>query len=400
MEIKNGYFLLLTVFVNFVSFSVFSQSWQQVQNFPGSPRDDGSSFTIGNKTYCGLGMDSGFSCKSDFYSFDATTNTWTSATSIPINQERQYATSCSWNNKGFVFGGVKCDGSFLNDLWIFDAISETWSAGISLPAEGRAGACHFILGDTLYIIGGKNSTGITTDVWALDFTSNSWTQKTAFPENGIWRGISFGRNGIGYAGLGRNNLNSQTDLNTSIFSYNSQVDNWTLMPDLGLSPRCYIGMVQKDSLVLAFGGLDGTNTILDSFDRIDIDNWNRFSLLNFSSPPRKGGMCFLANEMFYVTTGVSLTARLDETWRIDNVLKKIEIEQSEFGLFPNPSNDWCKIEFKTAISGEIYLNSMDGRLIKQFTIENSTYFDFNTNDFSEGTYIVKLGSISKLLVIQ
>jgi hypothetical protein len=172
------------------------------------------------------------------------------------------------------------------------------------------------------------------------------------------------------------------------------------MPDLGFTPRCYSGTAQKDSLVLLFGGLDGTNTILDSFDRIDIDNWNRFSLLNFSSSPRKGGMCFLANEMFYVTTGVSLAARLDETWRIDNVLKKIEIEQSEFGLFPNPSNDWCKIEFTTAMSGEIYLNSMDGRLIKQFTIENSTYFDFNTNDFAEGTYIVKLGSISKLLVIQ
>lgn len=377
-----------------------SQNWEQIQSFPGTPRDDGSSFSIGNKTYCGLGMDAGFACKIDFYCFDATTNTWSTAPSLPANNERQYATSCSWNNRGYIFGGIKCDGSFLNDLWIFDPISETWSNGIPLPAEGRAGASHFILGDILYIVGGKNTTGIITDVWAFDFINNNWTPKTAYPGDGIWRGISFGRNEIGYAGLGRNNLNSQTELNTSIYSYNSLVDNWTIMPDLGLTPRCYIGTSQKDSLVLVFGGLDASNTILNSFDRIDMDLWNRISLLDFSSSPRKGGMSFMANDMFYITTGVSQTARLDETWRIGNVLKKLELEQNEFNFFPNPCKDQFSIEFKTLYTGSVSIFSIDGRLTRHYELTNTTNFNINTKEYFEGTYILKVGSITELLVIQ
>ena len=400
MKIKNYFYLVLTVFLNFISFINFAQSWEQVQDFPGTPRDDGSSFTIGNKTYCGLGMDAGFSCKSDFYCFDASTNSWATSTSLPTNQERQYAISCSWNNKGFVFGGIKCDGTFLNDLWIFDPISETWFSGIALPAEGRAGSAHFILGDTLYIVGGKNTTGITTDVWAFDFISNSWTQKTAYPGDGIWRGISFGRNYSGYAGLGRNNLNSQTELNTSIYSYNSLINNWTLMPDLGFSPRCYSGTAQKDSLVIVFGGLDASNSILNSFDRIDIDLWNRISLPNFNSTPRKGGMCFLSNELFHVTTGVSQTARLNETWRIGNVLKTIELGQNEWSFFPNPCNDLCSIEFSKPYTGILLIYSLDGRLTKHYDLLNSSNFEINTKEYFEGTYMLKIGSVTELLVIQ
>jgi N-acetylneuraminic acid mutarotase len=36
----------------------FSQDWIQKQDFPGPARDDGASFKIGNKAYCGTGMNS------------------------------------------------------------------------------------------------------------------------------------------------------------------------------------------------------------------------------------------------------------------------------------------------------------------------------------------------------
>jgi hypothetical protein len=131
-----------------------------------------------------------------------------------------------------------------------------------------------------------------------------------------------------------------------------------------------------------------------------LDLWNHVSLPNFSSSPRKGGMCFISNELFQVTTGVSQTARLNETWRIGNVLENVELKESDFQIFPNPCSDFCRIEFNTPYSGELFLYSIDGRMVQKFNLTNSDQFEMNTKDFVGGTYILKSETITELLLIQ
>ena len=112
MNFKNLIVSLLFLFGN-----SFGQSWNKLQDFPGVARDDGSTFTIGNKVYGGTGLQVGWTCANDFYVFDLTTETWGVIAPLPLIASRQYGVGFSILGKGYVFGGVNDSGSLLNDLW-------------------------------------------------------------------------------------------------------------------------------------------------------------------------------------------------------------------------------------------------------------------------------------------
>lgn len=395
--------LLVNIFKSIVfiliSSSVLSQSWEQTANFPGNERDDGTYFFIDNKYYCGLGRDLGFACTRDFFVFDATLEMWSAGISMPIGEERQYSVGCSWENKGYIFGGAKCDGTFLNDLWVFDPLSGLWTEATAMPSNGRAGSVHFIIQDTLYIVGGRNDSGILSEVWGYDFTSGIWSQKTDYPNNGIWRGVSYCWNDIGYAGMGKNNLNSQSEFNTSIYSFDPILQNWTIVPDFGLTPRFYIGSAQKDSLVFFFGGVDPGNVYLNSFDRLNISTWQLTPLPDFVSDSRRGSICFINDETFYTTTGVTETQRLNETWKIGGVLNINTIDVPKISIYPNPASEKITINFGHILTDEIMLFSLDGKISKQYSISNSACKELDLHDLEEGVYILRSSSFAQLFQI-
>src|ERR1700741_3975214 len=92
----------------FLSQLCYSQSWLQLADFPGTARDDGASFKINDKVYCGIGLEVGWTCPNDFYIFDLSTESWTTAAGFPSTTTRQYACGFPLNGKGYVFGGVDC----------------------------------------------------------------------------------------------------------------------------------------------------------------------------------------------------------------------------------------------------------------------------------------------------
>ena len=59
--------LFTSLFLLFI-FNVNSQSWIQIDDFPSSARDDGASFVIGNKAYCGTGFKVGWTETKDYNS--------------------------------------------------------------------------------------------------------------------------------------------------------------------------------------------------------------------------------------------------------------------------------------------------------------------------------------------
>lgn len=63
--------------------------WQQMPNFPGTPRDDASAFAIDDKVYVGTGMDVGFQLTNDWYRFDGSSLQWSAIASLPATP-RQY----------------------------------------------------------------------------------------------------------------------------------------------------------------------------------------------------------------------------------------------------------------------------------------------------------------------
>ena len=98
--------IVLSICMYALVFSLNAQDWNQIANFSGDPRDDATTFTIDNHVYCGLGMNTWFSCASDFKVFDLTTETWSNGVNLPTGQERQYANGFSYQGFGYVFGGI------------------------------------------------------------------------------------------------------------------------------------------------------------------------------------------------------------------------------------------------------------------------------------------------------
>lgn len=380
---------------------LWSQSWQQLSDFPGTARDDGSNFRIDSIVYCGLGLEVGWTCTNDFYAFDLTTETWITAPAFPSNKQRQYACGFSSKGYGYIFGGIDCSNTFLNDLWEFNKSTGNWTQKTSLPAVGRSGAVVFTINDSVYVVGGKNSTNnALAEVWAYHPMTDTWLQKPDLPFNGLWRGVAYSYNDSGLVGLGKNNLEQY---NRDFYLFEQSSNNWTIVPALHHSGRAYSGFSQIDSLGYLFGGADTLGNISPDFEKIDLHNLTINSLAPFPATARKGCMSFAFNDSYYLTTGVSIAARYKETWKAIQVVAVDESNTSNtFSLYPNPSFGNFKIESDIIIK-RIRIINLLGAMVYQSEINSKDSVIDTTLDagiYSLSVTNEKNQSITKKLIIQ
>jgi N-acetylneuraminic acid mutarotase len=376
------YFIRLAVFQMFLCFNnfTFAQNWSQSDNFPGTARDDGSSFKIGDKVYCGTGLQVGWSCTNDFYAFDLPSETWSPTASLPSNMERQYAYGCAVLNKGYIFGGANDAGNYLNDLWEYNPSTNAWIQKAPLPANGRSGGMTFVVNDKMYVVGGKTfGFNALDETWRYDPILNSWTRMADFPLNGTWRGVAFSYNNLGYVGLGKDNAGIY---NTMMYSYDPLLDSWTLVPSFTTNSRTYTGAAQIGQFAYLFGGVDNSGTITTTFEKIDLSDFSTVVMNPFSNTPRKGCMAFASADAFYITTGVSTAMRFNETWKADYILALDESNKQEINLvYPNPNtgNFTLTLELEGVfdlkivdIAGKVILSQEQIKVTNPFVIELPT----------------------------
>jgi hypothetical protein len=354
--------ILLLSSLLLISICSNAQNWGQITDFTGSARDDGTSFKIGNKVYCGTGRNAGFNVTSDFKAFDLITETWTPIASMP--DERQYATSWTYNGEGYVFGGINGAGEFLNDLWKYSPGSDQWSYVDSMPTIGRSAASSFLIGSKVYIVGGNNSTIQTEyDCWEFDLSSLTWTEKNLLPNNGMWRGVTFTNDTTGYIGLGIDVFDS---INADFYRYLPTIDQWEIVPQLVTNPRSYVSYAQIGDSVYFYGGVDTNGLYVNSFERIEIPSLSIVNLAPFPATSRKGCIAFASNTDFYITTGITTTARLKETWVARNVVGIEENIEPDVKVFQNGT----QLVVKSELNWErIELLSTSGQLIQSREME-------------------------------
>lgn len=333
---------------------VYSQDWVQLDNFPSDARDDASSFQINNRGYCGLGLNSWFACTSDFSVFDLETETWSDGVNLPSGNERQYATGFAFDGKGYIFGGTNANGDALRDFWKFDPIMGSWNPLPELPGMGKSGATSFVIEDTVYFVGGKTAGGtISDEVWAFNLVSESWTQKTSLPIDGVWRGVSFSTTNFGIIGLGK--MNSGV-LNPNFYRFSPASNSWELMSQLPIDPVSYPLFSQIGSAGFIYGGVQGDQSYSNRFFRIELETWQIQELSNFPSVARKGGVAFADATTFYIATGVSLSGRLQETWKATSVLESENVDSApDMLIYPNPTTNTISIQTNAKLNfAEVY----------------------------------------------
>lgn len=365
-----------------ISLTGKTQSWEQLSDYPGTERDDGVCFTLNNKTYCGTGFDYGFNVTGDFYAFDFFTEQWSLIASLPDSARRQYASSFVFNGEGYVFGGVNASGAYLNDLWKYTPVTDTWTNLFGLPDSGRSGALCFIIDGTAYIVGGKDEMNVAiSEVWAYVISSNGWSQKSNAPTS-IWRGIAYDDAGMGYIGLGMNNLSG---LNPDFYRYFPQSDSWELVPELLAEPRTYPMYAKSGGQVFVYGGQTAMGYV-NTFERINMGSLTIDNLTDFPSDARKGGSGFVYGSDFYLVNGVTLSERLNETWVARGALAINDIDQTEtldFGLSEGILSFYSDEAINT-----ICIYSTNGQRVAESGSDGSTVID--VTQLSQGIYYFEI----------
>ena len=125
---------LLIILFFFIT-KIYSQSWSQVVDFPGSARDDATAFSIGDFGYVITGMDAGFQTTVDGYKYHPYSYIWYPIDTFPA-ETRQHACGFAINGKGYLVGGHGT--GYFNDCWQYDPVLDSWSEMDSIPSFGRS----------------------------------------------------------------------------------------------------------------------------------------------------------------------------------------------------------------------------------------------------------------------
>ncbi len=286
--------------------------------------------------------------------------------SLPSGKERQYATAFSYSNTGYILTGITCNNKCLNDMFKYDQATNTWSVMSNFPGQVRQGACNFVIGDKAYIISGRDTTGtVFTDVWEFNITSSTWTQKNNLPFAGMFRGTAFQINSIGYICFG---LTNNSNFNRYIYQYDQLNDLWTQISSITLPSRNYVACAVTSNKAFFYGGQDSTYNIMNDVRLFDPITNTITAYSGIPTTGRKGGMSFSLNNIFYITTGVTSTARVKETWKNDQFvgLKENNPSSIELNVFPNPASDEIHIQSNSEIR-KVIMHDHLGRIILEDT---------------------------------
>ena len=377
---------------DFWQYDTVTNTWSQLADFAGTPRQNATGFTIGNKGYIGLGDDSGrsstgkFIYQSDLWEYDTAANAWTQKASFgggrrvgvvglaigskgyvglgqdSVNYHNDFwgfdPVANSWTQKtnfggdarifpsGFSIGGNGYVGigmdlnlpfnAFKNDLWEYDTSANTWTQKANFAGSARYLASAFSIGNKGYIgLGNGGLSGIIffNDLWAYDPGTNSWTQKTAFPARFRNGAVGFGFNNSGYIATGFN----QGAYTNDLWRYDTASNSWTQRANFGTGYRSQaVGFSIGKKGFVGLG--EGTNGALYDFWQYDAatGSWSQTASVPIPSIPNVVSAGFSAGGKGYV---------LEET-------DSTGILKYDLLAYDTAGNDWTRrADFPGAVRG-------------------------------------------------
>jgi N-acetylneuraminic acid mutarotase len=364
-----------------------AQFWQASTDFIGTARDDGASFVIQNKAYCGTGLQIGWSTTRDFFAMDLNNDSWTQVASLPIGKERQYACGFSDGNKGFIFGGVN-SGTYLNDIWVYEPISNSWTEKTPLPSSGRSGAASFVLGNKAFILGGISADNVYSDeVWEYDLTTDNWTQKNNFPFGALFRASACSLNGVAYLLFGRNQ-NSQ--VSNQLYEYDLSTDNWSLKASFLLDGRTYGTLFPFGNHLVTLFGMNSSGELMNDAWSFDLSNNTWTELTSLSASGRRGGFCFNSSSEIYYTSGVDTINRTTATWKFSELFLSLNEKVKNPTITYNSEKKELIVSFSDPMKHFQLLDLKGSIILQEKNLNTTNTFDLSAYD--TGIYILQIQS--------
>lgn len=369
-----------------------AQTWTQLPDFPGDPRDDAASFTIGSRIYVGAGMNAGFQLTNDWWCFDMTSETWSSISPLPATP-RQYCTGFSIADTGYVFGGVDANGA-LDQLWAYHPESDTWEQKTPMPAEARF-ACVAVSGfywNAIVATGMLASGAPTNEAWKYDAPSNTWEAMAPVPGPSRHRAICFlDGSGMVIAG-GADSTFAPLD---DVWSYPIWFETGQWYPQTALPFPRFSADGGWGTARLSIGGATGSTAADVHADvlRYDLIGWT--PLPDFAAGARRGGVAATGTgtvwtSTVYYGTGSDNVQRYRDWWKLEFPVGMNMVGAPEFTMAPVPADEALQVSVSTMegwSSWQIW--SIDSRLIAQGPLKESPTL-VHTASLPGGAFVLRL----------
>lgn len=292
-----------------------TDSWTKKTDFPGVGRSDAITFTIGNKGYLGLGRSFSFPFPyySDFWAYDAGTDTWTQQADFP-GGNRVNPIGFSAGGKGYIgTGRIYSTNTYLKDFWEFDPATNTWIQKGDFGGGARYASAAFSIGNKGYICGGVDQADVYfNDLWEYDSNTDQWIQKASVGTTGRGASAAFSIADKGYVGMGSvvNGGNFSTALK-DFWEYTPATDSWTQKADFLGTNYYYANACFSIGDMGYVSDLDFPKKDLWQYDPA-FDAWTLKK--SFAGASRLSAVGFSINGKGYLGTGRSSSGELKDFW--------------------------------------------------------------------------------------
>ncbi len=376
-----------------------AQYWQQMEDFPGTARDDAAAFAIDTKIYVGTGYQNGWVLATDWFAYDIVGlwTGWGSVAPLP-STPRQY---CTGIDGGYLFGGLDANGP-LNELWKYNPSTNSWSQLSSLPAPGRYAASTFTLNGRIFVANGMLSNGIpTNEFWEYDPILDTWIQRASVPGPARHRACSF-----------INHLNNQTHgfvaggadsafiALQDVWGYDGLIDVWAQVASLpearyGAGAAYVLGGSSVDGPTLIGGAINDSTFHSNGYLYVDgVDSWTDLGQL-IPRGVRGGAMASASGgggwNMTIFGTGIDSTLiRRQEVYSTFQVFGIAENGRSPISVHPNPGTTTFTLQLPaTIVKADLVVHDLSGRMILSTPLLSSTV---DASDWPSGSYIIQVTS--------
>jgi N-acetylneuraminic acid mutarotase len=193
----------------------------------------------------------------------ASTLSWSAQASMPTGRANLAAAASG----GLIYaiGGESFDGggNGLTTVEAYDPSANTWTARQPLAVKRYYHAAVATADGRIYVLGGRNDTGVLASVEMYNPATNTWTPRQPMPTARLGLGVTLGSDGKIYAIGGWDG-----DRLATVEVYDPATDSWSTRQPMPTARRYLAVATGSNSKIYAIGGsnADGFNFLLTVTD--------------------------------------------------------------------------------------------------------------------------------------
>ena len=387
-----------------------------------SPRKGHSFNTIGDMLYLYGGVDDS-SSKGKFgtiHTYNANMREWDMEEWEHVIPRRTFHKTMVKDSRLYVFYGMGVDFT-LDDIWRYDPHFCVWDilpAPWAIMPPARSEHSVTLDGNTVYVVGGKDSEGNPlADCWGYRFSTDVWQRYADIPSGTIHGHSAAFADGKLYIFGG---LRNGSILTPEILVYSPGSGSWsTIMPTGDYYPTANASSVQFTDKVFLFGGYsgfyEGSSFVWDlsthNFEQIADGPPVAYGAAAYIPSGATDKKSTISYEQFFFFGGENDDGLHNECWVYTSNIETVGIEDDETNIapnafelvqnYPNPFNSSTSIEYTLFenTSVELTIYDIQGRLVK--TLVNGVQpsgthkaiwnaMDDTGKSVSSGIYLYKL----------